>query len=179
MPQVCILQKKSHSKKKSVFDKRGWKGKSVEIWRRKDKEESSCPPVTKSCSASQQVSKAIMIFFSPLCFDLHLTTTRQGKNCKKGDRLLGCHQGETNTFWKHTVTYIWEVSAHMRARLCMGACWISLLNQPPWVLIPLEDVEMYHILLQQVKTQLKCPVCVFHIQPRTIGQIRLGDRARK
>lgn len=45
--------------------------------------ESSCPPVRESCSASRRVSKAIMILFSSLCFDLHLTTTRQEGKLQK------------------------------------------------------------------------------------------------
>lgn len=117
----------------------------------------SCPPVTKRCSASQQMSKAIMSFLSPLCFDL------QDQKKQNGDRLLGCHQGKTcNTFWKHRVTYIREISAHMRACLCMGARWISLLNQPPWVLIPLDDRVGHHPLLLEVKTLIRCPVYFSH-----------------
>lgn len=63
----------------------------------------------------------------------------------------------------------------MRACLCMGACWISRLNQTPWVLIPLEDVVRYHIPLLQVKKKKKlitCPVCVSH-PAWTISQTKL------
>lgn len=102
------------------------------------------PPVTKSCSASKRVSEAVMISLFCRMFWSTFKHHKTERNCKWRQAAGAAHQGETNSLWRHTVTYIREVSAHThthtRACVCSGVCWICRLNQPPWVLIPLEDV---------------------------------------